>query len=90
MGVDVISSQIIRLSYPWIGIPLEFLRIRNRPSFPFLMAHATRFIFVNNIVAVSSFANYFHVVVVVIRVIISYVYYESCQVQYYDYDMIMI
>jgi hypothetical protein len=42
VGVNVITSRILSLSYPWIGVPLEILRNRNQPTTPFLIGHFTR------------------------------------------------
>lgn len=41
-GVAIFNNQIISLSYPWLGIPLEMYRLRNQSSMPFLIAHITR------------------------------------------------
>ena len=40
----MLTMQILRLSYPWIGIPMEMLRARNMSTMPFLVAHITRVI----------------------------------------------
>lgn len=41
-GVRMITNQILRLSYPWIGVPMEMLRSRNQSVVPFLVAHISR------------------------------------------------
>lgn len=43
-GVRMITNQILRLSYPWIGVPMEMLRARNQSVVPFLIAHISRVI----------------------------------------------
>jgi hypothetical protein len=43
-GVRLINARILSLSYPWIGVPMEMLRVRNQSTFPFLLAHITRVI----------------------------------------------
>lgn len=39
-----INWRLISLSYPWIGIPIEMIRARNRSATPFIMAHLIRII----------------------------------------------
>ncbi|CAN0297704.1 unnamed protein product, partial [Ectocarpus fasciculatus] len=36
-GVDL--QQMLALSYPWLGLPIEHLRNRNKPVGPFIMGH---------------------------------------------------
>ncbi|CAN0321186.1 unnamed protein product, partial [Ectocarpus sp. 4 AP-2014] len=36
-GVDM--HQMLALSYPWLGLPIEHLRNRNKPVGPFIMGH---------------------------------------------------
>ncbi|CBN75035.1 conserved unknown protein [Ectocarpus siliculosus] len=36
-GVDM--QQMLALSYPWLGLPIEHLRNRNKPVGPFIMGH---------------------------------------------------
>lgn len=61
-GIRVITNQIIRLSYPWIGIPLEMLRSRNQSVVPFLVAHITRVIiyYIFYQACQIAFANWFY------------------------------
>ena len=41
-GVQIISSRVISLSYPWIGIPMEMYRANQQSSVPFIISHITR------------------------------------------------
>ena len=61
-GVRVITNQIIRLSYPWIGIPLEMLRSRRQSVVPFLVAHITRVViyYIFYQACQIAFANWFY------------------------------
>jgi hypothetical protein len=40
----VISTRVISMSYPWIGLPMEMFRANNQSSVPFILSHITRYI----------------------------------------------
>lgn len=42
----MISTRVISMSYPWIGLPMEMFRANNQSSVPFILSHITRSIYV--------------------------------------------
>ena len=38
----MISTRVISMSYPWIGLPMEMFRANNQSSVPFILSHITR------------------------------------------------
>ena len=41
-GIEIVSTRLISLSYPWIGLPMEMLRHANQSHVPFVISHITR------------------------------------------------
>lgn len=39
MGCATLDMHLLTLSYPWLGVPIEQLRARNKPVGPFIFAH---------------------------------------------------
>ena len=77
----IVTSHIIRLSYPWIGIPMEMLRARNQSTTPFLIAHITRYDGTSPVLRLNLTP------VVTCRVVIYYVFYEACQVRHTEHSL---
>lgn len=42
LGMRVLQFRLLSLSYPWLGVPIQRLRARRKPLFPFVMAHLVR------------------------------------------------
>lgn len=61
-GVQIINTRILSLSYPWIGIPMEMLRVRNQSTIPFIMSHIFRVIiyYVMYEACQMSFSSWFY------------------------------
>ena len=36
------AYRLMTLAYPWLGVPMEILRIRRISAVPFLIGHATQ------------------------------------------------
>lgn len=39
-----INMRIVTISYPWIGLPMQLIRLRNQSTTPFIIAHLSRVI----------------------------------------------
>ena len=38
------AYRLMMLAYPWLGVPMELLRIRRMSAIPFLIGHVTQII----------------------------------------------
>ena len=38
------AYRLMTLAYPWLGLPMEILRVRRMSAIPFLIGHATQIV----------------------------------------------